>query len=146
MVDQIENPLFSGPCKSITNWTGTRKTFRDAAATLQDHEISKNGGQTKKAIENEVNSLLMGNCSFKRRATGEAKAIQGFRTGGQESNASKEGVPHKVWKMHSPDAQDLIRSGGEGNIGLVKEAGVKAPRHGGGGLSKTTKGLRTKFL
>ena len=48
--------------------------------------------------------------------------------------------------MLSPDAQDLIRSDGEGKIRLVKEAGVKANRHGGGKLSKTKKGLRNKFL
>ena len=88
----------------------------------------------------------MDNCSFKRRATGEAKAIWGFKTGGQEANGSKERVPLKVWKMLSPDAQDLIISGGEGKIGLVKEAGVKANRHGGGKFSKTNKILRTKFL
>ena len=94
LVNQIKDPLFSGPCESIRNWTGTIKTFRDAASMLRSHEISKNAGQTKKAIENEVNSLIMGNCSVKRRATGEAKDIWGFRTGGQDSNGSKERVPH----------------------------------------------------
>ena len=146
MIDQIEDPLLSGPCKSIRNWTVTKKTFRDAAATLRGHEISKNAGQTKKVTEKEVNSLLMGNCSVKRRATGEAKAIWGFRTGDQEANGSKERVSLKVWKMLSIYAQDLIRSGGEGKIGLVKEARVKANRHGRGKLSKTNKGLRTKLL
>ena len=84
MVDQIEYPLFTGTYESIRNWDILKKTFRDAAATLRAHEISKNAGQTKKAIEIEVNSLLMGNGSSKRRATDEAKAIRGFNLGGQE--------------------------------------------------------------
>ena len=88
----------------------------------------------------------MGNCSFKRRATGEANAIRGFKTGGQEANGLKERVPLKVWRMLSHDAQELIRSGREGKIGIVKEGGVKAKRHGGGKVSKTNKSLRTKLL
>ena len=75
LVDQIEDPLFTGPCVSIRNWIKSKKKFRDAAAMLRGHEISKNTGQTKKAIEHEVNGLLVGNCSVKRRATGKAKAI-----------------------------------------------------------------------
>ena len=88
----------------------------------------------------------MVNCFVKRRATGKAKAIRGFRTGGQEASGLKESVPLKVWKMLSPDAQDLIRSGREEKIGLVKESRVKANRHGGGKLSKTKKVLRNKFF
>ena len=79
LVSQIEDPLFSGPCESIRNWASSRKTFRDAAATLRGHEIRKNVGRTKKDIENEVNSLLMGNASVKRRATSEAEAIRSLR-------------------------------------------------------------------
>ena len=132
LVDHIEDPLFIGPCKSIRNWIKSKKKFRDAAAMLRGHEISKNTGQTKKAIEHEVNCLIMGNCSVKRRSTGEAKAIRGFKSGGHEANRSQERVPLKVWRMLSPEAQDLIKAGGEGNIGIVKEDGVKAPMHGGG--------------
>ena len=84
MVEQIKVPLFTDPCEIIKNWGSLKKRFRDAAATLRAHEISKNAGQTKKAIEIEVNSLLMGNGSSKRRATDEAKAIRGFNLGGQE--------------------------------------------------------------
>ena len=146
LVSQIEYTLFLGPCESIRNWPSARKTFRDAAATLRGHEISKNVGQTKKDIENEVNSLLMGNVSVKRRATGEAKAIRGFKTGGKEVKGSKEIIPYKFWKMLSPDAQALIRSGGEGKIGLVSEGGVKASSHEGGKLSKTNKGRRNRLL
>ena len=53
MVDQIEDPLFTGTCESIRNWDILKKTFRDAAAILRGHEISKNSGQTKKYIEIE---------------------------------------------------------------------------------------------
>ena len=146
MVDQIEDPLFTGLCESIINWAIPKNTFRDAAATLRGHEISNNSGQTKKAIEFEVNGLLVGNSSNKRRATGEAKAIQGFKLGGQEENCSSERVPLKFWRMLSPEARALIKDGGEGNIGIVKEGGVKDKRHGGGGLSKTNKSLRNKLL
>ena len=57
MVDQIEDPIFTGLCESIRNWDIPKKTFLDAAATLWGHEISKNTDQTKKAIEIEVNGL-----------------------------------------------------------------------------------------
>ena len=66
--------------------------------------------------------------------------------GGQEANRSQERVPLKVWRILSPEAQALIKDGGERNIGIVKEGGVKEKRHGGGELSKTNKSLRTKFL
>ena len=42
MVDQIEDPLFTGQCESIRNWDILNKTFSDAAAKLRGHEISKN--------------------------------------------------------------------------------------------------------
>ena len=73
----------------------------------------------------------MSNASVKRRATGEAKAILGFRTGGKQVKGSDEMVPYKFWKILSPDAQALIRSGKEGNIGIVAESGVKASSQGG---------------
>ena len=113
------------------------------------HEISKNAGRTKKDIENKVNSLLMGNCSVKRRATGEAKAIRGFRTGGSvpgKGSGDSEMVPYRVWKMLSLDAQTLIRSGKEGKIGLAAESGVKAGGQGGGEMSKTNKNRRNRLL
>ena len=113
------------------------------------HEISKNAGRTKKDIENKVNSLLMGNCSVKRRATGESKAIRGFRTGGSvpgKGSGDSEMVPYRVWKMLSLDAQTLIRSGKEGKIGLAAESGVKAGGQGGGEMSKTNKNRRNRLL
>ena len=146
MVDHIKDPIFTGPCESIRNWDILKKTFRDAAATLRGHEISKNSGQTKKATENEVNGLLMGNSSRKRRATGDAKAIRGFKLGGQEENRSSGRVTLKVWSMLTPEARAIIRDSGEGKIGFVKEGGVKENRHGGGKLSTQNKRLMTKLL
>ena len=109
MVDQIEDPLFTGPCESIRNWDILKKTFFDAADTLRGHEISKNVGQTKKNIEIESNGLLIGNSSSKRRESGETKAIRGFNLGGQEENRSSECVPLKVWRMLTPEACTPIR-------------------------------------
>ena len=60
MVDQIEDPLFSGPCESIKHWDTIRHTFFDTVAALRDHEISKMTDHTKRAIDDEVNSLLLG--------------------------------------------------------------------------------------
>ena len=90
----------------------------------------------------------MGNFSIKRRATGEAKAIKGFRTGGQvqAKGSDSDMVPYRVWKMLSPDAQALVKTGKEGNIGLVTESGGKAGGQGGGKLSKTNKNRRNRLL
>ena len=44
MVEQIEDALFSGPCECIKNLVESKKTFRDAAATLRTHEIGKLAG------------------------------------------------------------------------------------------------------
>ena len=109
MVDQIEDPLFTGPCESIRNWDIPKNTLRDAAAKLRGHEISKNSGQTKNNIKIEVNRLLMGNSSSKRRESGETKAIRGFNLGGQEENRSSECVPLKVWRMLTPESCTPIR-------------------------------------
>ena len=113
MVEQIEDPLFTGPCKSIKNWGSYKNIFSDAAATLRAHEIGKNSVQTKKAIKIEVNSLLMGNVNNNRRATGEAKAIRGFKLVGQEETRSEERVPFKVWKMLPPEARLAMNNSGE---------------------------------
>ena len=80
MVEHIEDPLFFGPCESIKNWDKIKCMFRDAAATLCAHEISKMTAQTKRAIENEVNSLLLVS-SNKSRAIGEQKALRDIRLG-----------------------------------------------------------------
>ena len=44
MVEQIEDLLSSGPCESITNWVESKKTFRNAAATLRAHKMGKLSG------------------------------------------------------------------------------------------------------
>ena len=51
MVEQIEDPLFSGPCESINNCDQTKCTFRDAEATICSKNISKINAQTKKVIK-----------------------------------------------------------------------------------------------
>ena len=51
MIEQIEDLLYSGPCRSIKNWDNIKKTFCNATDTLRSHEIGQNDSQTKKAIE-----------------------------------------------------------------------------------------------
>ena len=81
IVEQIKDLLFTGPCESIKNWDKIKKTFCGVAETLLAHEIGKNAGQTKKAIEMEVNIPLMGSGSNKSRVTGEPKAMRAFNMG-----------------------------------------------------------------
>ena len=90
MVEQIEDPIFYGPCKSINNLDTHRLTFCDATATLQSHEISKMVSQTKREIDDEVNSLLLGKGLNKMRATGEAKAVHAFKLGSPEDEKHYE--------------------------------------------------------
>ena len=52
--------------------------------------------------------------------------------GGQEESRLSERVPLKVWRMLTSEARTIIREGGEGKIGIVKEYGVKKNRDGGG--------------
>ena len=111
MVEHIEYPLFSGPCDSIKNWYQTKCTFSDAAATLCAHEISKITAQTKKAIENEVNSFLLVS-SNKRRLIGEQKTLRALRLGDHEdAKKSEDRIPLKVWKMMTPESRIAMRSG-----------------------------------
>ena len=70
MVEQIEYPLYSVPCESIKNWDSIKCTFCDATATLWAHETIQMTGQNKIAIDDEVNILLLGKFSNKRRETG----------------------------------------------------------------------------
>ena len=44
MVEHIEDLLSSGPCESINNWVESKKTFRNAAATLRAHKMGKLSG------------------------------------------------------------------------------------------------------
>ena len=89
MVEHIEDLLLSVPCDSIKNWYQFDCTFRDAASTLHANEISKLTAQTKKAIENEVNSLLFGSGSNKRRAIGGQKTLCALRLGGHEDKKTQ---------------------------------------------------------
>ena len=147
MVEYIGDPVFSGTWESIKNWAERNKTFRDAPATLRAHDISKLVGQTKNAIEMEVNSLLLGSGSNKRRATGEPKALCAFRLGGNEDkNKSEESITLKDWKMLTPESSIDMWSGEEVNIGLVKDGGAKEIKCGGGKMSSHHKKDRTKFL
>ena len=85
------------------NWVERKKTISDAAATLRAHWIGKLDGHTKKAIEMDVNSLLLGSGSNKRRATGEQKALHTFMLGVQEDKKNpEECIPLKVWKILTP--------------------------------------------
>ena len=83
MVENIEDPLFYGPCESIKNWDTIRRTFRDAADTLLAHKISKMKSQTKRTIDDEVNTPLLSKGSNKRRSTGKIKALCALKLGGQ---------------------------------------------------------------
>ena len=56
--------------------------FHDAAATLLAHEISNMTAHTKIVINDEVNSLLLGKGSNKRRSTGKNKAFRALNLGG----------------------------------------------------------------
>ena len=67
MVEHIEDSPFSRPCESIKNWDTIRGVFQDAAAMLWAYKISKMTAQTKIAIDDEVNILLLGKGSNKRR-------------------------------------------------------------------------------
>ena len=83
MAKQIEDTIFSGTWKSIKNWDTSRRRFHDAAATLWAQEISKMTAQTKREIDDEINSLLQGKGSNKRRANGEDKTLCALKLGDQ---------------------------------------------------------------
>ena len=75
MIEHIEDLIFPGPCKNIKNWDCVKYKFSDAIDTLRAHKISKMTDQAKRAIDDEVNSLLLVNYLNNRRATGENKAF-----------------------------------------------------------------------
>ena len=90
MVEHIEDQLFSGPYEIINKWDQSKCIFRETAATLRAHYISKMNAQTKKAIKNEVNSLLLGGGSNKRRITCEQKVLRAIRLGYLEDGKSQK--------------------------------------------------------
>ena len=96
--------------------------------------------QTKRATNEEVNSLLLGKGSNKRRATSKNKALRALKLGGpEEEKRSKNRIPFKVWKMLRPEAKADLRRGDEVKIGLVQDNAVNtgSPRGGGGGYVPT---------
>ena len=147
IVENIEDLVFYGPCESINNCDQYKCTFRDVAANQSAHEISKMTAQIKKAIENEVNSLLLGSGSNKRRATGEQKALRAIRLGDQKDNKTQEErITPKVMKMMPPEARISIRSGEEVKIILVKDICEKEVKYGGVKMSQQHKRACGKLL
>ena len=97
--------------------------------------------------ETEVNSLFLGNCSNKRRVTGEPKAMHAIRLGSHgDEKKSEELIPLKVWKILTPEARIAMESGEEVKIGLVKYGSTKETKRGGGKMSSYNKKARTKFI
>ena len=84
MVEQIEDPLFSGPYESIKKWDHNKCTFCDAADTLHAHEISKMTDQTEIEIDDELNSLLLSKGPNKKIITSENKALCALKLGDLE--------------------------------------------------------------
>ena len=95
----------------------------------------------------EINRLLLGNGSNKRRATGEPKALREFRlVKHEEEKKSEELTLLKVWKILTPEARIAMRYGEEVKIGIVKDGGTKEIKHRGGKMYPHQKKDRTKFL
>ena len=130
MVDQIEDLIFSSLCESIKNWDKAKRSFHDAADTLRAQQIGKMIDQTKREIEEEVNSLLSGKGSNKRIATGKVKSLHVFKLSVQEEdNHSEDRVPFKVWNMMTNYYQDALRRGGIIDIGLVRYDATNTGKH-----------------
>ena len=147
MVKQIGNILLSGHCESIKNWDIFRSKFRDGTSTMWAHETSKETAQTKKEIDDKVNSLLIGKGSNKRIANGKAKTVCVFKSGVQEDeNRSEDCVPFKVWKMLTFNSHAVLHQGDNIKIGLVKDNAVKTSKTGRGGMSAHHKKIWGKFL
>ena len=87
----------------------------------------------------EVNSLLLGIGSSKRRAAGEPKAMRVFKLGGHEEKRSEGRIPLKVWKILTPEARIAMKSGEEVKIGLVRDGSAKENKRGGGNCPHSTK-------
>ena len=143
MVENIEYHLYYVTYKTIKNWDATRRTFHDAAATLRSHEISKMTDQNKRAINDEINILILGKGSNKRRVTVDAKVLCALKLGVQEDEKrSEDHVSFKVRKMLTTDAQADLRRGDGVNIGLVKDHEVKTGKPGGGRCTHITRRVK----
>ena len=133
MAKQTEDPLLCDPYEIIKNWETNRHTFRNASATLWEHEISKMIAQTKKEINDEINRPLLGKASNKKIATGKENSAHEFKLGGPEyEKRSEDCVPFKVWKMLTLDYQEDLCRGDSVNIGFVKEDVIQMVKQGGG--------------
>ena len=102
--------------------------------------------QTKKATENEVNSLLLGSGSNKRISIDEQKTLWALRLGDHEDKKTEERIPLKVWKMTTPEANIAMRSGEEVKVGIVKDSTANMVKHEGGKMSQQQKKASSKFL
>ena len=103
--------------------------------------------QTNKAIESEVNSLLLVSGSNNKRATSEKKELYDIRLGEREDGKKSDGrIRLKVWKMMTHEARIAMRSGEEVKIGIVKDSAAKTGKPVGGKMSQDHKKSRAKFL
>ena len=66
MVEHIKELIFTGPYKTIKNWFQEHINFRDAVEMLLNHTIIRITAQTKRAIKDEVNRILLGKSYAKR--------------------------------------------------------------------------------
>ena len=56
-----------------------------------------------------------------------------LKLGGKKAEIhSEDRVPHEVWMMMKKEAQDALRWGNSGNIGLVKEYEIHSGKREGG--------------
>ena len=134
MLEQIEDTLLSGPCKITTIWYRVKRPFCDAANTLWSHKIGKMTSQTKRDINEEINSLLLGKGSNNRKATGEVNTMREFKVSDQEyEKHSEDHFPINVWKMMTKDAHVALFRGDRVNIGFVKDDTVNTGKPGRGG-------------
>ena len=101
---------------------------------MRAYEISKMTAHTKRAINDDVNSLLLGTGLNKRIATGNNKEFCALKLDiPEDKKRSKDRSPFKVWKMMTRDAKAVLCQGNKVNIGLVKDNAAKMVRPGGRG-------------
>ena len=103
--------------------------------------------QTKRAIDDKVNSLLLGKGSNKRTATGDNNALRALiLSNRKEEKRSEDRIPFKVWKMLTPEAKTTLCSGEDVKIWLVKDNAMKTGGPGGGKMYQQHKKSLSKFL
>ena len=88
---------------------------------------------TKRVIEEEVNSLILGAFLNKKRATGEVKTLRLFKLSVQEEDKrSEKRVNFKVLEMMTKDAQDTFCWGDIVKIRCVRDDTIETGKPGGG--------------